>query len=329
MSKRRLSKQQRLRIAENQQNELSSADKDSPINESGYNGRIISHYGQQLDVEVLTGENSAATIRCHQRANLPPLVTGDLVLWEQDTEEAGVIVAIAKRKNVFARPDSQAKLKPLAANVDYVLVVFAVVPEPFLNFIDRYLVAINSLGLEPLLVLNKVDLLSTIPSEQIANMLSIYRGLGYPVFEVSALQGTGIAALQANLRNKIAVLVGQSGVGKSSLVNRLGHDHLADVGDLSKSKYKGTHTTTTSRLFHLQDFDLIDSPGIREFSLGHMDADSVLAGFLELRCCAAECKFRDCSHSSEPGCAIQAAIENGNVTADRFESFQSILKSME
>ncbi len=329
MSKRRLSKQQRLRIAENQQNELSSADKGSPINEPGYNGRIISHYGQQLDVEVLTGENSAATIRCHQRANLPPLVTGDLVLWEQDTEEAGVIVATAKRKNVFARPDSQAKLKPLAANVDYVLVVFAVVPEPFLNFIDRYLVAINSLGLEPLLVLNKVDLLSTIPSEQIANMLSIYRGLGYPVFEVSALQGTGIAALQANLRNKIAVLVGQSGVGKSSLVNRLGHDHLADVGDLSKSKYKGTHTTTTSRLFHLQDFDLIDSPGIREFSLGHMDADSVLAGFLELRCCAAECKFRDCSHSSEPGCAIQAAIENGNVTADRFESFQSILKSME
>jgi ribosome biogenesis GTPase / thiamine phosphate phosphatase len=329
MSKRRLSDQQRLRIAENQQNELSGADSNPSVIESSCNGRIISHYGQQLDVEILGGENAGDNIRCHQRANLPPLVTGDLVLWEQDSDEAGIIVATAKRRNVFGRPDAQAKFKAIAANLDFVLVVFAVVPEPFLNFIDRYLVAISNLGLEPLLVLNKVDLLGSNPSEEIDKMLSIYRGLDYAVLEVSATQGTGIEALQAKLKDKTTVLVGQSGVGKSSLVNRLGFDQLADVGDLSQSKYKGTHTTTTSRLFHLGNFDLIDSPGIREFSLGHISADDVLDGFQELKNYATECKFRDCRHDREPGCAIQEAIENGSITAERFESFQRILVSME
>ena len=329
MSKRRLSEQQRLRIAENQQNELSGADSNPSIIESSCNGRIISHYGQQLDVEILNGENTGAIIRCHQRANLPPLVTGDLVLWEQDSDELGIIIAAAERRNVFGRPDAQAKFKAVAANIDYVLVLFAVLPEPFLNFIDRYLVAIHNLGLDPLLVLNKVDLLNSSPSKKLDKMLSIYRTLDYPVLEVSALQGTGIEALQSKLKEKTTVLVGQSGVGKSSLVNCLGFNQLADVGALSDSKYKGTHTTTTSRLFHLENFDLIDSPGIREFSLGHISADDVLDGFLELKQIATDCKFRDCSHDSEPGCAIQEAIEKGIIFAERFESFQRILVSMD
>ena len=125
------------------------------------------------------------------------------------------------------------------------------------------------------------------------------------------------------------MLVGQSGVGKSSLINTLGFDQLAEVGNLSDSKYKGTHTTTTSRLFHLRRFDLIDSPGIREFSLGQMEIDEVLNGFIELKEHSSKCKFRDCGHNSEPGCAIQAAIANGEIHRERFESYQRILVSMQ
>lgn len=329
MSKRRLSDQQKSRIAGKQQKEFCAAENTSSIQETKCNGRVISHFGQQLDVEILNGKSAGSLMRCHQRANLPSLVTGDLVLWEQDAEETGIIIAQAERKNVFGRADIKGKFRPVAANLDYVLIVFAVVPEAFLNLMDRYLVATSQLGLEPLLVLNKVDLLEDQTNENIANMLSIYHNLGYPVYEVSALAGTGLEALENQLSGKTTVLVGQSGVGKSSLINKLGFDQLAEVGDLSNSKYKGTHTTTTSRLFHLPRFDLIDSPGIREFSLGQMKIDEVLNGFIELKEHSSRCKFRDCGHNSEPGCAIRAAIANGEIDGERFESYQRILVSMQ
>ena len=329
MSKRRLSDQQKSRISEKQQKEFSAAENTSSIQEAKYNGRVVSHFGQQLDVEILTGRNAGTLMRCHQRANLPSLVTGDLVLWEEDTEETGIIIAQAERKNVFGRADKKGQFKPVAANLDCVLIVFAVVPEAFLNLMDRYLVAISQLGLAPVLVLNKVDLLEAQQIEKIDNMLSIYRNLGYPLYEVSALAGTGLEALEHQLLDKTTVLVGQSGVGKSSLINKLGFDRLAEVGGLSDSKYKGTHTTTTSRLFHLRRFDLIDSPGIREFSLGQMGIDEVLNGFIELKEHSSKCKFRDCGHNLEPGCAIQAAIANGEIYRERFESYKRILVSMQ
>ena len=329
MSKRRLSDQQKSRIAEKRQKEFSAAENTSSIQEAKCNGRVVSHFGQQLDVEILTGRNAGTLMRCHQRANLPALVTGDLILWEEDAEEIGVIIAQAERKNVFGRADKKGQFKPFAANLDCVLIVFAVVPEAFLNLVDRYLVAISQLGLDPLLVLNKVDLLEGQRNERIDNMLSIYRNLGYPLYEVSALAGTGLEALEHKLIGKTTVLVGQSGVGKSSLINKLGFDRLAEVGGLSDSKYKGTHTTTTSRLFHLRRFDLVDSPGIREFSLGHMGIDEVLNGFIELKEHSFKCKFRDCGHNLEPGCAIQAAIANGEIHRERFESYKRILVSMQ
>ena len=329
MIKRRLSDQQKSRISEKQQKEFSAAENTSSIQEAKYNGRVVSHFGQQLDVEILTGRNAGTLMRCHQRANLPSLVTGDLVLWEEDTEETGIIIAQAERKNVFGRADKKGQFKPVAANLDCVLIVFAVVPEAFLNLMDRYLVAISQLGLAPVLVLNKVDLLEAQQIEKIDNMLSIYRNLGYPLYEVSALAGTGLEALEHQLLDKTTVLVGQSGVGKSSLINKFGFDRLAEVGGLSDSKYKGTHTTTTSRLFHLRRFDLIDSPGIREFSLGQMGIDEVLNGFIELKEHSSKCKFRDCGHNLEPGCAIQAAIATGEIQRERFESYKRILVSMQ
>lgn len=300
------------------------------------NGRVISHYGQQLDVESLNAGDENKIVRCFQRANLPELVTGDYVVWEYENEDAGIIVASAERKNVFARPGFGGKIKPVAANLDIVLIVIATLPEAFGNLVDRYLVAINTLGLETAIVLNKEDLISADNSDSLQSLLSIYENLEYPVYRVSAKTGQGIDALERLLNRKTTVLVGQSGVGKSSLINRLAnselilHDsnELAETGALSQGKYKGTHTTTTARLFHLANCDLIDSPGIREFELGHVSAADIEAGFPEIAAASVNCRFRDCKHQSEPGCAVAVALQNGTIHPERMTSYRQILQSV-
>jgi len=332
MAKRRLSKQQLGRIAKNQE-------ADSIVN-----GVIIRHFGKQLDVEVLAGTGAdeaaektgeATLVRCHQRANLPTLVTGDRVTWEPGEDGVGVIPALAERRSVFARPGFAGVVKPMASNIDVVLVVIAPTPMPHANLIDRYLVAIEALNLQPLLILNKCDLLSSCEEpEAVVELVELYRSLSYPCLAVSALQGEGLEALREQLQGRTTVLVGQSGVGKSSLVNGLGGDleddsPLAQVGELSEFHDKGMHTTTTSVLFHLDGFDLIDSPGIREFGLGHVSPQEVLEGFVELREIARQCKFRDCAHQGEPGCAVDAALEAGEIHPSRLNSYFQIIDSLE
>jgi ribosome biogenesis GTPase len=330
MNKRRLSKQQQRRI--NEQRTL-AAGESAEVAAAQCNGRVISHFGQQLDVESTTADASEnpLIVRCHQRANLPALVTGDLVKWEPGEDGSGVVTAVADRRNVFLRPDSMGRDKPVAANLDVVLVVIACVPEPFVNLIDRYLVAIENLGLRAALVLNKTDLLTDSQAD-ITGIMDLYRGLDYPVFEVSAKTSDGMASLQEFLGGLTTVLVGQSGVGKSSLVNSLGGQEAsesAEVGELSVGKDKGTHTTTTARLFHLPNCDLIDSPGIREFSLAPLSPEQVCNGFPELRRLLGDCKFRNCSHRGDPGCALIAAAEAGDIDARRWSSFNQILASNE
>ena len=326
MNKRRLTRQQRERIAA-KQDELSASVEDS--NKDRHVGLVISHFGQQLDVEPATDSGFPQVIRCHQRANLPALVTGDRVVWQAESENTGVILAAEERRSVFGRADSGGDFKPLAANVDRVLVVIAVVPRAFANLVDRYLVAIENLGLEAMVVLNKADLLGPDGGSELDSMLSVYGKLGYACTRVSATTGAGRDALAGALQGHTAVLVGQSGVGKSSLINCLTGGESSLVGDLSDAKYKGTHTTTATRLFHLDGFDLIDSPGIREFHLTDCSASQVLAGFRELRELAGHCKFRDCSHRQEPGCALQAAAADGEIEQGRLDSYFRILQSID
>jgi ribosome biogenesis GTPase len=146
---------------------------------------------------------------------------------------------------------------------------------------------------------------------------------------VSAEDGRGISILEQSLSDKTAILVGQSGVGKSSLLNKLNKGSLTDVGALSETWDRGTHTTTTSSVYHMSGFDLIDSPGIREFGLGHINPQQVFEGFKEFRPFTGACKFRDCSHRQEPGCAIQAAVEAGQISIERLQSYFRILDSLE
>ena len=240
-----------------------------------------------------------------------------------------MIVAQLPRNTELCRPDSRGQLKPVAANVDLIVIVFAPLPEPHPNLIDRYLVAAEHAGITPLLLLNKADLIDAQNGPALEALLAVYRQLGYPLLEVSAHEGGGMQALQERLNGHVSVFVGQSGVGKSSLVNSLLPGVDTRVGPLSEQTGAGTHTTTTARLFHFPGGGkLIDSPGIREFGLGHVSRDDVEAGFIEFHELLGHCRFRDCKHDREPGCALLKALEEGRIQQQRMNSYRHILSSL-
>ncbi len=292
-------------------------------------GLVIAHFGVQVEVEAEDGEIRGQVFRCHLRANLPALVTGDRVVWRAGNQGNGVIVAQLPRNSELCRPDSRGQLKPVAANVDLIVIVFAPLPEPHANLIDRYLIAAEHAGIRPLLLLNKADLVDEQNGPRLNALLAVYRQLGYPLMEVSAHEGGGMDALQARLDGHVSVFVGQSGVGKSSLVNSLLPGVDTRVGGLSEVTGKGTHTTTTARLFHFPGGgELIDSPGIREFGLGHVSRDDVEAGFIEFADLLGTCRFRDCKHDREPGCALLKALEEGRIQPQRMASYRHIIASL-
>lgn len=340
MSRRKLTRQQRWRVekiqAERAERASKKDERDSDRLDAGEygierEGRVAAHFGRSLEVESRDGDQISLH-RCHLRANLEGLVTGDRVIWREASDGSGVVVARGERRSVLERPDAQNQLRPVAANIDQILIVFAAEPEPHPNLIDRYLVAAESTGIPPVLVLNKSDLLPATGGE-LRDMLARYGDLGYALIEASARDDHGLSALLTQLSGRTSVFVGQSGVGKSSLIDRLLPDETLRIGALSTDTRKGKHTTTTARLYPLphtpvldgaSQGDLIDSPGIREFGLRHLDERELAEGFIEFRPYLGRCRFRDCRHRQEPGCALIQAVEQGNIHAQRFASFQRI-----
>jgi ribosome biogenesis GTPase len=340
MAKRRLNRQQQWRIekVQAQRSERASRrardiDRQLSAGELGAEqaGLIIAHYGQQIDVEPLEGEHAGEIVRCHVRANLPALVTGDRVIWRPGAEGMGVIVAAERRESLLQRPDKFGKLKPVAANIDRIMLVVAPEPEPHDNLIDRYLVAAEVCGIPALLLLNKSDLIDTRNRAAIETLLTRYEGLGYTVARTSCQpEDRESTPVESLLAHHTSVIVGQSGVGKSSIIQRLLPDEAIRVGAVSESTGKGIHTTTTARLFRLNGGgNLIDSPGIREFGLWHMSIDELESGFHEISPLIGYCRFRDCRHQAEPGCALLEAAEDGRISVERMQSFRRIYSEIE
>lgn len=335
MAKRRLTRHQQWRIEKIQQERASRATqrevKLAEELEGGdfgteQLGLVTAHFGIQVEVEAEDG----LRYRCHLRANLPALVTGDNVVWRAGNQQNGIITALQPRKTELVRTDSFGRIKIIASNVDLLVIVFAPLPMPHANLIDRYLIAAEYSGIQPLLLLNKLDLINDANSVDIESLLSTYKALGFSVLEVSTLMPDTITVLQKKLNQHTCVFVGQSGVGKSSLINTLLPEADLRVGALSELTNKGSHTTTTARLFHMPaGGDLIDSPGIREFALSHMDKAMVEEGFSEFKPFLGRCKFRNCSHEHEPGCALLKAIDEGQISKKRMDSYRHILGSLE
>ena len=336
MAKRKLNRRQSWRIQKIQDERTERAQRregkiQDQLNTSELGpeeeGLVIAHYGVQLDIERLSEPGSL--YRCHLRANLPALVTGDKVIWRSGKDDIGVVVAQLPRTSELCRPDNHGRLKPVAANIDYIVLVVAPVPYAHANLIDRYLVAAEAVDIEPVLLFNKTDLLNDDNRGHIEKLMKIYSSIGYKVLTASTKTEHGLDDIQTLLNDHVSVFVGQSGVGKSSLVNVLLPGMNAKVGELSEQTGKGMHTTTAAKLFHMPEGgSLIDSPGIREFGLWHMEPEQVMDGFRDLRNLVGYCRFRDCKHEKEPGCALLKGLEDGEILPERMDSYRRILASL-
>ncbi len=221
-------------------------------------------------------------------------------------------------------------MKALAANIDRILVVAAPAPLYSPDLINQYLAAAELTGIQPLLVFNKIDLVDQQNRDKVEALLDTYRDIGYPVITASTKSDHGLDTLIAELRRHTSVFVGQSGVGKSSLVQALLPDTSISVGELSAQSGLGQHTTSTARLYHLpRGGQIIDSPGVREFRLWPMSRQQLAQGFAEFRPWLGQCKFRDCTHQHEPGCALLEAVARGDISPIRLESYLKIAKQLE
>ena len=293
-------------------------------------GKVISRFGKHAIVETEAGD----CVKCHIRRTIDSVVCGDNVRFAppqaDNPKDRGIIELVEDRHSVLTRPDFYDGVKPIAANIDQIIIVSSIVPTLSTHIIDRYLVACEDVQIKPIIVINKSELLNDEEREWVIEAVEIYAEIGYTILFTSCKSMEGIDELTDLLKDQTSVFVGQSGVGKSSLVNALLPDSEEIVGDISDNSGLGQHTTTTAKLIHFTaGGDLIDSPGVREFSLWHLPVEKITWGFVEFREYLGGCKFRDCKHLNDPGCLLQAAVDEGRIDEERFSSYHKILTTMD
>ena len=350
MAKRKLNRRQQWRIQKVQDERLARAKKkqqsvndDELLDETLHHGIVVSHFGATLDIEDAT---SHSLIRCALRQNIDAIVCGDKIVWQQlanipeGEQIQGVVTALEVRTTVLARPDFSGQMKPVAANIDQLLIVTSPIPELNEGLIDRYLVAAELSHIQPILVLNKIDTLSHEQRALLEKRIKTYQDIDYQIIYTSAKTQHGMDTLLEQLAGKVSVFVGQSGVGKSSLINALLPDANIKEGEVSLATNKGTHTTSISRLYHIyksadglsidnQNTSLIDSPGVREFGLWDVSKEDVIHGFVELHQYIQNCHFRDCKHLNEPNCGLLKAVRENKISEQRLNSYQRIINSID
>ena len=282
-------------------------------------GRVVAAHGRQYVVELDDGSRLA----CFPRGKKSDIACGDWVEVALTAPGQGVVESIHPRRSLLYR-SNEVRQKLIAANVDLLVLVVATEPAFSEDLLSRALVAAATEEIEPLIVLNKADLTDRLPGAR--QRLAVLVGLGTPVVELCAREHA--EDLRPHLQGRTAALVGQSGMGKSTLVNALVPDAGAITREISAALDSGKHTTTHACLYHLDaESHLIDSPGLQEFGLNHLDRAAVELAFPEFRPFLGACRFRDCRHDREPDCALQAAVANGHVDAGRFAAYHRIVQT--
>lgn len=270
------------------------------------------------------------------------VAVGDFVYFSPQSDHEGTISFIEERKSILSRADNLSRNKEqlIAVNIDQVLITASVILPPLKPFlIDRYIIAARKGNMEPIIVINKTDYLESTPSamdrpffeeEQrlYHEFLEIYRNLGITVLPVSSSTGEGIEALKQTMKGKASVFSGQSGVGKSSLMNAVTGSNLKVGGIVDKTR-KGSHTTTSSHLLPIEDGGFcIDTPGIKSFGIWELSKQEIQSHFSEIGACSQNCKYPDCLHLQEPVCAVKDAVENGLISRLRFDSYCALMASL-
>jgi ribosome biogenesis GTPase len=286
---------------------------------------VIATYSRRMRLRLENGEQVDARIKGKR---LKP-VCGDRVTAEPiHNEPDWLITAIARRDNELTRPNMRGQVEVLAANLDYLIVVAAAEPKADWYIVDRYLCAAELMGIAAAVVYNKIDLETAASST--AEELSNYAHIGYAVVQCSARDGHGTADIAHLLRDRCAIIVGQSGVGKSSIINRLTGDAMQRTSAISDKTGEGRHTTVNSVMIPLPDGgSVIDSPGVRDFAPALESSKVAAQGFREITETAQHCKFANCRHLREPGCAVKAAVDDATITARRYASYKRMINLTE
>lgn len=316
MSKRRINKQQSARIEKIQQTYQDTKDMNP---ESLADGLVITRFSRHVEIE----DNLGKRILCSIRPNLDTLVAGDRVIWQLEGNNQGVVVSLYPRGSILARPTGSGIKKPVAANITQMIIVVAPKPEISWPLLDSYLIMAELLRLHAIILLNKTDL----PCEALKSQLMLdYQPLGYPIIMVQKPDVLSLEPLKKVLNHQVSVFVGQSGVGKSSLIaSILPHELDIATSEISLGAELGRHTTSNSKYYHLPSGGaLIDSPGVREFSLWNVEPNQIAQGYNEFKPYLTRCKFRNCTHIDTPHCAIIEALNQGVISSRRYENFTKL-----
>ena len=289
----------------------------------------------------VASDATQATIDCRLRGNYRlrgnkqtnPVAVGDRVFFEMQDDGTGVIHDVADRKNYIVRRATKLSKQThvIASNIDLLCIVATLgLPRTSTGFIDRLLVTAEAYHIPACILFNKVDLYDDELWEIHNEVKAIYTSAGYPVLEISALEGTGLDEVKQLIAGKTVLFSGHSGVGKSALLNALSPGLALKVGDISDWSLKGKHTTTFAEIFPIQHSTfLIDTPGIKEFGIVDFNAQELSHFFPEMRALLPKCRFANCTHRHEPGCAVKEALDEGLLSAERYKNYLGILEDID
>lgn len=312
-------------------------------------GLVIARYGETVTIEDINNI-SYDYIVCNLRKSLEPITVGDYVKYEinpdnnyNNSKHTGIVTKLLPRKSVIYKnidhsPNYQKKsksdlnnLKPIAANLDQILIISAIEPIPSSYLIDQFLIISELNNIKPIIILNKSDLINNNNKDLINNLINIYKNIGYEVYLINSFHTKDIYNLYKILENKNNILVGPSGVGKSTITQQLLPDFAnlkinIKTSEISSKTKLGKHTTTVAKLYHIDNnnTNLIDSPGIREINITHIDPKILETCYPEIKKYSVNCKFKDCMHYKEPHCCVKEALNNNLINKERWDNFKKL-----